>query len=549
MLENKIYCQILTLLLVTLLVSLFILNYTPPVSRDALVHHLAIPKLYLNYGGIYEIPELIFSYYPMNLDLLYLGALYMGSDILPKYIHMFFAFATALLVFNHLKRRISIDYALLGAIFFLSIPIIIKLSITVYVDLGLVFFSTASFLLLIRWIEKPDNYRFLVFAGICCGLGIGTKYNGLLVLFLITLLIPIYLNRSSDQNHVSAVTAFRTSLIFLFCALLAASPWLIRNFIWTGNPIYPLYNGLFPSATLTFEETSTVGNSIRGVFATRHALYGENIWQLLLLPVRIFFEGMDDNPRYFDGRLNPFLLILSLFAFFQKPRHSKKIVLEKRIMVVFCLLYFLFSFNTTALRIRYLAPIIPFLVVLSMYGLSNIESLLLNSVKNRYFTSGILLSSITLMLAINLNYIHTQFTVIAPFDYINNRISRDDYISRYRPEYKVIQYANTNLPESAEILCLFLGWRGYYFDRPVHFDYGRNTQSFLASLGEPKVTEKVVIARLEMKNISHMLIRTDLFSQWLQEMKPSRIGLWTEIRRNYIQPVATYQNYTLYKIK
>ena len=63
----------------------------PPVSRDALTHHLAVPKLYLHYGGMVEIPAIVFSYYPMNLDLLYLLPLYFGNDILPKFIHFTFA--------------------------------------------------------------------------------------------------------------------------------------------------------------------------------------------------------------------------------------------------------------------------------------------------------------------------------------------------------------------------------------------------------------------------------------------------------------------------
>ena len=72
--------------LVTLLIaSIIILSSVPPVSRDALTHHLAVPKLYLQHGGIYEIPSIEFSYYPMNLDLLYLVPLYFGNDI----IHVF----------------------------------------------------------------------------------------------------------------------------------------------------------------------------------------------------------------------------------------------------------------------------------------------------------------------------------------------------------------------------------------------------------------------------------------------------------------------------
>ncbi len=70
-------------LLAVIVISIVILAYVPPVSRDALTHHLAIPKLYLKHGGIYEIPSVKFSYYPMNLDLLYMIPLYFGNDIIP----------------------------------------------------------------------------------------------------------------------------------------------------------------------------------------------------------------------------------------------------------------------------------------------------------------------------------------------------------------------------------------------------------------------------------------------------------------------------------
>ena len=85
----------LAVILAGLVVFMVILAWIPPISRDALIHHLAVPKLYLNNGGVYEIPFMDFSYYPMNLDLLYMIPLYFGQDIIPKIIHMAFAFLTA----------------------------------------------------------------------------------------------------------------------------------------------------------------------------------------------------------------------------------------------------------------------------------------------------------------------------------------------------------------------------------------------------------------------------------------------------------------------
>ncbi|MCI5196857.1 MAG: phospholipid carrier-dependent glycosyltransferase [Candidatus Electrothrix sp. AW5] len=234
-----------------------VLAYTPPISRDALIHHLQVPKLYLQHGGMYELPDLFFSYYPMNLQVLYLWALWLGSDILPKYIHMFFAFATALLLHRHLRKRLSSTYAWLGVVFFLSIPVIIKLSITVYVDLGLIFFSTAALLMLFRWLET-QQLRDLLLAGGCCGLAIGTKYNGLLILFLLTFMVPVLFIRSQEQGQKLAVPALKATMLFCFAALLTASPLLIRNTVWTGNPLYPLYDSFFSRLSNTTKNEKIV---------------------------------------------------------------------------------------------------------------------------------------------------------------------------------------------------------------------------------------------------------------------------------------------------
>jgi len=244
-------------LLAILIVSVVILSWVPPVSRDALTHHLAVPKLYLQHGGIYEIPAIVFSYYPMNLDLLYMIPLYWGNDIAPKFIHFLFALLTAGLLYGYLRKRLGPVWALFGALFFLSLPIVVKLSITVYVDLGLVFFSSASLLSFLKWIESRFNIKYLLLSAISCGLALGTKYNALVVFFILTLFVPLVYIRQArkeapgDNSSAKIRPANRQSkavgwgTIFCLVALLGFSPWMIRNYSWTENPIYPLYNHVF----------------------------------------------------------------------------------------------------------------------------------------------------------------------------------------------------------------------------------------------------------------------------------------------------------------
>jgi len=495
----------LIIFLLALISSIAILSYVPPVSKDALTHHLAVPKLYLNHGGIYEIPSLEFSYYPMNIDLLYIIPLYLGNDILAKYIHFTFALLTGWLIFDYLKRRINNLSALFGALLFLSIPIIVKLSVTVYVDLSLVFFSTASILFLLKWAEKDFQLKYLIISALSCGFALGTKYNGLIVLFLLTLFIPFIYSRYFQNSTRSQYRAIYYGAFFLFISLLLFSPWLIKNFIWTNNPLYPLFDNWFNPANVDSI------NSI-GPFTQRRIIYQESLWETLLIPLRIFFQGQDNNPRYFDGKLNPFLVILPFFAFYGRKNDSPELQREIKILFAFAILFLLFAFFMRDMRIRYITPIIAPLVILSVFGLDKIYRFEKKeySETSRKIRIGLVSMLVCFMLFLNARYIVEQFRYIAPLSYISGRVGRDEYIEKYRPEHAVIQYANKNLSDNARILGIFIGNRGYYSDREVVFF---NIKLFRKTIDSAVSAERLIFD-IKNKGISHLIIGFDLFNEW-----------------------------------
>ena len=495
----------LIIFLLALISSIAILSYVPPVSKDALTHHLAVPKLYLNHGGIYEIPSLEFSYYPMNIDLLYIIPLYLGNDILAKYIHFTFALLTGWLIFDYLKRRINNLSALFGALLFLSIPIIVKLSVTVYVDLSLVFFSTASILFLLKWAEKDFQLKYLIISALSCGFVLGTKYNGLIVLFLLTLFIPFIYSRYFQNSTRSQYRAIYYGAFFLFISLLLFSPWLIKNFIWTNNPIYPLFDNWFNPANVDSI------NSI-GPFAQRRMLYQESLWETLLIPLRIFFQGQDNNPRYFDGKLNLFLVILPFFAFYGRKNDPSELQREIKILFAFAILFLLFAFFMRDMRIRYITPIIAPLVILSVFGLDKIYRFEKKeySETSRKIRIGLVSMLVCFMLFLNARYIVEQFRYIAPLSYISGRVGRDEYIEKYRPEHAVIQFANKNLSDNARILGIFIGNRGYYSDREVVFF---NIKLFRKTIDSAVSAERLLFD-IKNKGISHLIIGFDLFNEW-----------------------------------
>jgi len=558
-----------------LICAIVVLAWVPPVSRDALTHHLAVPKLYLQHGGIYEIPSIAFSYYPMNLDLLYIVPLYFKNDIAPKFIHFAFALLTAGLIFSYLRKRLDPLWALAGSLFFLSVPIIVKLSITVYVDLGLVFFSTASLMGLLKWVESRFRIKFLMLSAVCCGLALGTKYNGLLVLFILTVVVPLVFIRKAkgiighhkpgsrrDSIRIQ-FAALGYGAIFFTTALLVFSPWMIRNYAWTKNPVYPLYHHWFNPKNNDPGETLVVGSetgpeddqveSVKrpsakwGSFALRKLVYNETWWEIASIPVRIFFQGRDDNPKYFDGKLSPFLLLLPFFAFFQFKNNPPALMTEKKILVLFTILFILYAFSQTDMRIRYVAPIVPPLVILATFGLRQIATLTASGRWIRlpaWLAPCAALLLLAAALSVHAAYIVKQFNNVRPFDFIAGDVDRDAYITRYRPEYSVYQYANKNLPDTSKILGLFLGNRRYYSDRDLTFD-----NNLLRDIIKTADTPEAISDSLQAIGYSHLLIRFDLFNRWADKQFDDREKrIMIVFFEEYAKPLLSRNGYGLFAL-
>ncbi|WP_167496426.1 glycosyltransferase family 39 protein [Desulfopila sp. IMCC35006] len=502
----------------------------------------------------------------MNLDLLYYVSLLFNNDILPKYIHYFFALLTGFLIYRYVSPRLSKAWGLFGATFFLTLPVIVRLSTTVYVDLGLVAFSTASLLLLLEW-GATRHIRYLIFAGICCGLAAGTKYNGIVSIVLLTLLSPIIYTRFQNLQNCKqdGGAPILYMAVFLLAALLSYSPWLVRNFIYTGNPIYPLYNSVFIKSQPVnstqemprqkalkeqkIKETEKKDISTPWTpFSIRKVLYGEKWWQAILLPVRYFFEGQDDDPRYFDGKLNPFLFIFIFVAFYY-CRYSPKIRLELHFLFIFAWLYFFFSFFQGALRIRYIATSLPAFVILATFGVNNVFRRLqsLHNFKEKY-NIFVLLTIISIIFIYNGNYLYHLFIRYQPLSYLKGQMTRNEYLTKYLPEYSVIQYTNSHLTQGDKILAIYLGGRGYYFDFPVRFDL-LGKEGYIGTSVINSSSAEEVYDSLSENGFTHLFIRMKLFSDTAnQYLTVEEIGRLNDFLLHFTKQLNVNDSYGLFEL-
>jgi hypothetical protein len=83
----------------------------------------------------------------------------------------------------------------------------------------------------------------------------------------------------------------RQPLAFAAAAAVVAVPWLARNLVWTGNPVYPLLYSVFDGAGWSTAQARqyAMDNHGFGIFSSlRHA--GLELWQLSFAPFSRLIE-------------------------------------------------------------------------------------------------------------------------------------------------------------------------------------------------------------------------------------------------------------------
>ncbi len=115
------------------------------------------------------------------------------------------------------------------------------------------------------------------------GLALGSKYNALIAFFFLTMIVAFIYARDTGRQW----KALKYGIIFCAISLLFALPLYMMTYVATGNPIYPLFDGLFRAYDNTSDFKGQILNSIRdnathGLFQTRFLHYGEGFWETVL---------------------------------------------------------------------------------------------------------------------------------------------------------------------------------------------------------------------------------------------------------------------------
>jgi len=486
--------------LIVLFAGITLINtLTPPIYRDALIHHLAIPKWYIRHHGIVDIPFAVSSYYPPFLEMLYTGALLLSSDILAQLLHFLFYLGSLLFTFTLAKKLLSRPMSLLAVLLFGSLPVVCQVSSIAYSDLGLTFFGLGGSLALLHWLQTRTQSWFYLGA-LMAGFAVGCKYNGFIILFSFFICVLFTLARWK----VSLKSLAWKSIVFISLAFLVNAFWLCKNYHYTGNPIYPL-------ASSFIGKNYSPDQHRPSPFEIRKLLYGETLRDQLLLPWNLSIKTKTIARHELDGVINPIFLVFLPFFFFL-PKKTPEIKWIAGVSV----LYFLSFWASSVVRLRYLVPIYPMLALLTAYTIATWEI----KWKKLFVT-------ITLVLAffLNLYWVLIYTAKVNPISFLVGKESRRDFLCRHLPSYPVFEYINHNLPQDARIMFLYGGQHGndgYYLNRDYYYDSGYLGYTAKQILATSTSAEEVRTAFVRM-GITHLFINWALlhidFSSSLPEEK------------------------------
>jgi hypothetical protein len=222
-------------------------------------YHLGFPYHWLRAGTIVTFPEHAYSFLPSNSGLLYLYALAGPGPWGAQILHWWFGILAAGGSAAVARRMGAGSYGqLVAAVLFVATPNIFQLGSLAGGDLGLAAFMMSGLLAILRSRREPEKaLRWTAICGFFAGLAIGCKYTavGQIVIPLGIVCLAQITAGSTKSERPRQVVLHAAAFCLAFAVV--GGPWLVRNVIATGNPVYPYFQGLIQEDENAGSETAS----------------------------------------------------------------------------------------------------------------------------------------------------------------------------------------------------------------------------------------------------------------------------------------------------
>ncbi len=223
------------LLLIPVLPLIYIKASLPPYIWDEMAYHYISPYT-LYYEKAWQFGAGVYGNFPRLLETAFIALFSLTKTYVAARLLQFSIFITALVVaYRFLKESLGI----LAAILFFALLLfhgenLLLISTWGYIDVGAASLVFIAFICLIGYLLE-SKIETLVTGVAFLGMAIGVKYSALIPLSA-SLMITLFLAFKKDFFNKKY---FKSYLLSLFLFLILGGYWYIKNFFYTGNPIYP----------------------------------------------------------------------------------------------------------------------------------------------------------------------------------------------------------------------------------------------------------------------------------------------------------------------
>lgn len=517
-----------------------LLALAPPVKWDSLVYHLTAPRLYLEAGRVGHPIDLPYLGFPALGQMHFLLAMGFGLDRAAALFHFGYGLLALVITVALARRSFGDTAAWYAAIALLSVPGLFSVIAAPYVDIALLFYTSASFYLFMRWRdayqEGEAERGWLALAGLFLGFAGGLKYTA--VATPLALALSILWTARRDGLARAAGRVFLVAL----AALLAVAIWLLENWLTAGNPFYPFFSdqGIYWDAWRNwwFDRPGT------GFASTAP-------WRLLTAPFEATLAGSEGSALY-DATVGPLLLMgLGLLALIwrQLPEASRRLAGHMLLLVALNYALWLAGLARSALLLqsRLLFPVFGLVAVLAGAGFAYTATLRRPQLDVGWLVRSVVVIALALLLFIQ----SVEFLAIRPLPVLVGLETRDAYERRQLGVYADVMAALNELPHGSRVL--FLWEPRSYACREVQCLPDSLLDRFLHQTQHEQHDAQAIAADWRAQGFTHVLWHETgmrfLVEQGLDPFTPADLATFEALQASFLQPVTVWNDaYTLYRL-
>lgn len=435
-------------ILFSVLLFVLILASFPPISHDGLSYHLNVPGMYIANHGFEKFRYNTLSNVPFNTEMLYTALLLFGNPIRCKLLNFIFGLGVLAAIYAIAGKYFNGKRSLWpSAIFLVNYWTVMTMSNT-YVEIVYTFYALMALWMILNWIFEKKNL-WLILSAIFSGLAFGCKYTGAYLAFILILFIFASLVVRKERQYAYL---FKNVGLFVLITLALASPWLIKNLVYVGNPIFPMFRDI-------------LGGKDWSAAVNRQFYYGQfgrmlerTVVDYILLPWNISINGGGTWAEYLDKVTPLWLMLAPLLLIFRRKKPALK----------YCLIYaalFFLVWTRSRQQVRDLFPIFPVLSIMAGLSITNISGMM---DKYRYKNLKI---GFQLFLVISLIGLSAEFLSEAVYFLpAATRVEKpEDFLADRVRAYPISQFINDNLEPDAGILFMVEN-RTFYCRRYCYYD-------------------------------------------------------------------------------